>query len=175
MLVVGIGLVGATFLLDQSGAAGFTKVTLTGDVSGPRPEVGGAPPAFSATTVDGTPFSLGDLAGTPVWLTFGASWCADCRAEAPDIQAAYERYGPTGLAIVSVWIDETDSDARDYAARVGLTFTMVADPTTSLASRYRIFGLPTHFFITPDGVIREIRLGGLTPDAMDRLVGSIMP
>jgi len=175
MLVVGAALIGATALLDKAGAGGFTKVELTGDTSGPRPVVGAVPPGFISETVSGERFNLGDLRGKPVWLTFGATWCADCRAESPDIQATYERYAPAGLALVSIWIDETDADVLAYANRIGLTFTMIADPTTALASRYRILGLPTHFFITPDGVISEIRLGGLTPDMMDRLVRSIMP
>jgi peroxiredoxin len=175
MVVAAVAILGAAALLDRSGAAGFTTVSLTGDTSGPRPVVGGTPPQFNATTVTGEAFSLAALQGRPVWLTFGASWCADCRAEAPDVEAAYERYAPAGLALVSVWISEADQDVRDYASRAGLTFTMISDASTSLASRYQILGLPTHYFITPDGVIREIRLGGLPPDAMDRLVGSIMP
>jgi hypothetical protein len=57
---------------------------------------------------------------------------------------------------------------------VGLTFIKIADPTTALASRYRTYGLPTHFFIGPDGTIREIRLGGLPAEEMDRLAKSIL-
>ena len=174
MLVVGVAIAGLTYLLDRTGATKYTTIELTGDTSGPRPLVGGSPPNFSATTVDGEAFSLADLAGRPIWLTFGASWCADCRAEAPDLQATYAKYAPQGLAVVSVWIEEGDQDVRDYAARVGLTFTKVADPSTALASRYRIYGLPTHFFIGRDGTIREIRLGGLPPVEMDRLAGSIV-
>jgi thiol-disulfide isomerase/thioredoxin len=124
--------------------------------------------------VTGEPFKLADLAGRPIWLTFGASWCADCRAEAPDLQATYERYASVGLAVVSIWIEETDADVRDYADRVGLDFIKIADPTTALASRYRTYGLPTHFFIGPDGTIREIRLGGLPAEEMDRLAKSIL-
>jgi len=174
MLVVGVAIAVGAFLLEQSGAAGYTTVELTGDTSGARPVVGGAPPEFSAATVTGEPFRLADLAGRPIWLTFGASWCADCRAEAPDLQATYERYAPAGLAIVSIWIEETDADVRDYTDRVGLTFTRISDPTTALASRYRTYGLPTHFFIGPDGTIREIRLGGLPAEEMDRLAKSIL-
>lgn len=174
MLLVGIAIAGATYLLDRSGATGFTTVELTGDTSGPRPLVGGPPPDFAATTVDGEPFRLADLAGRPIWLTFGATWCADCRAEAPDLQATFERYAPAGLAVVSIWIEEGDQDVRDYASRVGLDFTKIADPSTALASRYRIYGLPTHFFIAPDGTIREIRLGGLRAEEMDRLARSIL-
>jgi peroxiredoxin len=172
MLVVGAAIAAGAYLLDRTD--GYTTVELTGDTSGVRPVVGGAPPEFSATTVDGEPFKLADLAGRPIWLTFGASWCADCRAEAPDLQATYARYAPAGLAVVSIWIEESDQEVRDYAARVGLDFTMIADPSTSLASRYRTYGLPTHFFINPDGTIREIRIGGLPAAEMDRLVKSIL-
>ncbi|MEO5918212.1 MAG: TlpA disulfide reductase family protein [Candidatus Limnocylindrales bacterium] len=174
MLAVGAAIAGATYLLDRSGATGFTAVELTGDPSGPRPLIGGAPPDFSATTVTGEAFRLADLSGQPIWLTYGASWCADCRAEAADMQATYERYGPAGLVVVSIWIEEGDEEVRDYAARVGLDITMIADPSTALASNYRVYGLPTHFFIGTDGTIRVIRVGGLRPEEMDRLAGSIV-
>jgi peroxiredoxin len=174
MLVVGAAIAGATYLLDRTGAASYTTIELTGDTSGARPLVGGSPPDFSATTVDGEAFKLADLAGRPIWLTFGASWCADCRAEAPDLQATYEKYAPQGLAVVSIWLEESDAEVRDYASRVGLTFAKIADPSTALASRYRTYGLPTHFFIGPDGTIREIRLGGLRAEEMDRLARSIL-
>ncbi len=174
VLVIGVAIAGAAIFLDRPGAASFTTVWLTGDASGPRPLVGGTPPDFAATTVAGEAFRLADLRGRPVWLTFGASWCADCRAESPELQATYERYAPAGLAMVSVWIDEADQDVRDYAARAGLGFTMISDPSTALAGRYRVYGLPTHLFIGPDGTIREIRLGGLPASEMDRLAGSIV-
>jgi len=174
MLVVGAAIAGATYLLDRSGATSYTTIELTGDTSGSRPIVGTIPPDFSATTVDGEAFKLADLAGKPVWLTFGASWCADCRAEAPDLQATYEKYAPSGLAIVSIWLEESDQEVRDYATRLGLDFTKIADPSTALASRYRTYGLPTHFFIAPDGKIQEIRLGGLPAEEMDRLARSII-
>jgi len=174
VLVIGVAIAGAAIFLDGSRAASFTTVTLTGDASGPRPLVGGAPPDFAATTVTGEAFRLADLRGRPIWLTFGASWCADCRAESPDLQATIDRYAPAGLAMVSVWIDEGDQDVRDYATRAGLDFTMIADPSTALAGRYRVFGLPTHLFVGPDGTIREIRLGGLPAAEMDRLAGTIV-
>ncbi|HEX5590214.1 MAG TPA: TlpA disulfide reductase family protein [Candidatus Limnocylindrales bacterium] len=174
MVTAGILIAAAAYLVDATGSNGVTTIELTGDTSGPRPLAGAAPPDFSATTVDGEPFRLADLAGRPIWLTFGASWCADCRAEAPDLQATYAQYAPAGLAVVSIWIEESDADVRAYADRVGLEFTMIADPSTALASRYRTYGLPTHFFIGPDGTIQEIRLGGLPRAEMDRLVESIL-
>jgi peroxiredoxin len=176
LVVVGVVLAGAAVVVEQPWATdGYSGVTLTGDVSGAAPAAGMVPPDFkAASAIDGTPVSLAALQGKPVWLTFGASWCADCRAEAPDLQATYEKYAGRGLVVVSVAIDEDEQAVRDYARRAGLTFTQVADPSTTIASRYRILGVPTHFFISPDGVIKEVRLGGLPPAEMERLVGTIL-
>ena len=66
-------------------------------------------------TADGTPISLSDYAGKPVWLTFGASWCPDCRVEAPDIEAAYQANKDKGLAVVGVFISESADDIAGYA------------------------------------------------------------
>ncbi len=163
------------FLIDQPAAgSGITNVTLTGDTSGAPPKVGEVPPDFQATTVDGKTVRLSDLRGQPVWLTFGASWCGDCRAEAPDLQAAYAKYKGAGLVVLGVFIEEDASAVREYAGRVGFTFQMTADPQTAIASRYHILGIPTHYFIGRDGTIREVRLGGLHPDDMDRSISRLL-
>ena len=165
----------AAFVVDRpADGPGLTGVSLTGEASGQAPVVGGFPPDFSATTVDGEAVSLSSLRGQPVWLTFGASWCGDCRAEAPDLQATYARFRDRGLVVLGVFIAEDAEAVSDYARRVGLTFPMVADPATQIASRYRTLGIPTHYFIGADGVIREIRLGGLDPAEMERLVTSLL-
>src|SRR5512143_476977 len=102
------------------------------------PTVGQLPPDFKTTTVDGTPVSLSQYAGQPVWLMFAASWCPDCRSEAPDVEATYEKYEDQGLVVLSVNIEEDADAVKAYAARAGLTYPAVADPSTTIASRYRV-------------------------------------
>ena len=167
-------LVAAIAFVVGPGGGGLTTVALTGDTSAPPPAVGSAAPDFSAKTVDGETISLGSLRGKPVWLTFGASWCADCRAEAPDLQATYAAFRNRGLQVVGVFVREDAAAVAGYADRAGLTFPLVADPVTRIASRYRARGIPTHFFIDADGVVRGIRLGGLEPAEMERLVTDLL-
>ena len=175
LVVVGIALLGVAVLVEQPWANdGFTNVTLPDGAAAAAPAVGAPAPDFKTTTIDGTSVSLSDYQGQPVWLTFGASWCPDCRGEAPDLQATYEKYAAQGLVVLSVSIQEDEQAVRDYAERVGLTFTQVADPSTIIAGRYRIMGVPTHYFISPDGTIEEVRLGGLPPAEMESLVKSII-
>jgi peroxiredoxin len=140
----------------------------------PAPVVGGRLPDFSAKTPDGRTVSLSDFAGKPLWLTFGASWCPDCRTEAPDVQAAYAEYQPAGLALVAVF-EEGGADISAYAARAGLSFPILSDPDGSLRSALHALGLPTHYFVGADGVIRAIRVGGLAPSDMRDAIGLILP
>ncbi len=141
---------------------------------GSRPAVGTTPPDFQAKTVDGKAFQLSDYLGKPVWLTFGASWCADCRAEAVDLEATYGAFRDQGLVVVGVFIQEDDAAVKEYAGRMGFTFTMTSDPDTRLAAAYHILGIPTHFFIGRDGQIREVRIGGLKRAEMERLVRELL-
>ena len=125
------------------------------------------------TTVDGKQVSLSSYKGHPVWLTFGASWCAACVAEAPDIEAAYQKFKPKGVVVLSIFISEDSTTVKDYADRVGLTYPKVADPETRIASVYRVYGIPAHFFIDASGVLRSIKTGGQSPEQMDAALTEI--
>lgn len=155
---------------DQGSA---TAVTLEGDQGGAAPQVGQPAPGFSATTMDGTPVSLAKLKGHPVWITFGATWCTACRAEAPDIQQTWTATKPKGVQVVAVFINEDAATVRAYANRLQLGFPMVSDPDTTIASRYRSIGIPSHFFIDADGVLRASHVGALTADQMQQNLAAI--
>lgn len=174
-VVSGAAILGAALIVNQpiTGPGGFTPVALAGAPTGPQPVLGSVAPDLTATTVDGRTIRLGDLRGRPVWLTFGASWCQPCRAENPDIQAAYERSGAAGLAVVAVFIAEDRSVVEEYGARVGLTYAQIADPDRRLTYAFGIIGIPTHVFIDRMGVIRQIRLGTLSPEAMAAQLGDL--
>lgn len=106
-------------------------------------------------------------------LTFGASWCAACVAEAPDIEAAYQKFKAQGVVELSISISENSATVRAYVARVGLTYPQIADPDTRIASAYRVYGIPAHFFIDASGILREIRTGGQSPAQMDTALTAI--
>jgi peroxiredoxin len=167
-------MVGA-YLVDRpdSATGGITAVELTGAKSGPPPVVGQPAQDFTATTVDGQQVSLSGYRGRPVWLTFGATWCAPCRAEAPDIQAAYEQAKPDGVVVIAVYLSEDAAEVRDYTGRIGLGYVHVADPDTRIASAYRVLGIPAHYFIDRSGVLRSIKIGVLTRARVDSALAEI--
>ena len=175
VLAVTAVVIGAiAFLAGGADAEGLTTVELEGTVAGSAPVVGSVPPGFTGVTYDGQTVSLSDYAGKPLWLTFGASWCPDCRVEAPDVEAAYQKYKDQGLNVLGVFISEGADDVAGYAGRAGMTFPIVVDSRTEVAAAYRTMGIPTHFFIGADGTIKEVRIGAMHRDDMDRALAAIM-
>lgn len=121
--------------------------------------IGAAAPEFHASTV-GTPSrirTLADYRGRPVLLNIWATWCAPCRAEMPSIERLQRTYGPRGLKVVAVSIDDAGSEAgiRQFARDMGLTFEILHDSTGQIQHAYATTGVPETVIIGRDGVIRK--------------------
>ena len=168
-------LTGVTWFLTDGFNDGVTSVTIAGELGVDPPTVGRPPVAFSGLGYDGQPVMLAAYAGKPLWLTFGASWCRDCRAEAPDLEATYEQDRSKGLNDLAEFINDPAADISAYAKRAGLSFPIVADVQSKIAGAYRILGIPTHIFIGADGLIKEVKIGALSKDDMIRAVSAIVP
>lgn len=125
--------------------------------------VGAQAPPFSARMVDGSGRirRLADYKGNVILLNVWATWCEPCKAEMPTLEKLYQTYGPSGLKIVAVSIDETASDdsVRAYARNMGLTFDILHDPQYAIEKTYQVMGYPESFVIDRDGVIRKTWLG----------------
>lgn len=152
------------------GGSGVTAVSVPG--LAPAPRVGTPAPDFTATTVTGEEVTLSRLRGRPVWLTFGASWCAPCRVEAPDIQAAHAA-STQGVQVVAVYLGEDPATVRAFADALGLTYTHVPDPDRTLASAWGVNGIPVHWFIDADGLIRQTRVGIVGPEHIAGLLAAL--
>jgi cytochrome c biogenesis protein CcmG, thiol:disulfide interchange protein DsbE len=167
---------GGAYWIDRPAAAttGVSAVDV-GPGDGPAPKIGSPAHDFNATTVDGKQVSLSSYKGHPVWLTFGASWCADCQAEAPDIEATYKKHQAEGVVVLSVSISKSEDNATvlDYGKRLGLTFPQIADPNDTIASAYRVNGIPAHFFIDKSGVLQAMQVGLRSPDQMEAALKGI--
>ena len=158
----------------KGGAAGGTTATNVVAGDGPAPKIGSPAQDFTGTTTDGKQVSLSSYKGQSVWLTFGASWCAACVAEAPDIEAAYQKFKTKGVVVLAISISEDSATVKDYANRVGLTFPMIADPDTRISSAYRVYGIPAHFFIDKAGVLHSTKTGGLSTGQMDAALTEVI-
>ncbi len=128
------------------------------------------------TDLDGNAITLESLRGKLVWLNFWASWCPPCQGETPVLRELDERYRDQGLAIVGVAVQETAPGVvRGYVEKYGLEFPIGFDATADVFDRYRVFALPTQYFIGPDGRILGVVNGPLDTDQGARLVEGWLP
>jgi peroxiredoxin len=122
-------------------------------------ELGSKAPGFTATTLDSVPKqkTLADYRGQVLMLNVWATWCLPCRVEMPSIEALNKAYGPKGLKIVAVSIDDpgTEPAIRAFAQQYGLTFEILHDAQGKITEAYDITGYPETFIVGKDGVIRK--------------------
>lgn len=137
----------------------------------PAPQVGFLAPDFTLETLGGQSVTLSDLRGQAVLLNFWASWCPPCQAEMPALQDVYADYADHGLVVLAV--NATSQDTRTaiqaFLTEEGMTFPLPLDINGAVNTLYGVTSLPTTFFIGPDGVIREVIIGGPIPEAALRL------
>lgn len=122
------------------------------------------------TDLDGREIRLADFAGKPVWVVFWATWCPPCQQETPDIRAVYEAYRDAGLVVVAVDVQEDVDTVRRYVQTYGLGYRVGLDTYAAIMRTYGVFGLPTHYFIDRQGVIRDRYFGPLKRDQMEQRV-----
>lgn len=174
-VVVGIIIIGLVWFFDRPGGGlGSDPITLTAAATGPAPRVGREAPDFRVQMLDGEYFQLSDVRGQPVWISFWATWCPSCRAENPDIDEVYREKQDEGLVLITLSIGEDAGTVRDYMARTGFTFPVGLDRDTAIAASYRIVGVPTHFFVDRDGILRDWRIGGMSKKTMEKKLEEIM-
>jgi peroxiredoxin len=147
------------------GREGFSQIGRGGENQDLLPKVGEHAPDFTAVSLSAEVVSLSDYHGKPVWLNFWGSWCPPCRAEMPDIQAAYEQLAPKGLVLLAVSLGDAPEAAAQFAARNNVTFMVLLDPNRTLTAKaYPIYNFPTHIFIDKEGIVRKIVLSEMSTE-----------
>ena len=129
-------------------------------------------PELAIRTIEGD--SVRIAAGEPVTLLHvWATWCGPCRQEFPEIEAIQREFGPRGLRIVAVSVDDGDDDlVRAFAREWGATFDIGRDPGGVIRQRYQSRGVPETYLISGDGRLLARQVGAL-PTGAAALRGAI--
>jgi peroxiredoxin len=125
--------------------------------------VGSTAPPLEASTLVGAKRTktLDDYKGKVVLLNVWATWCEPCKVEMPSIEKLHREFGPQGLAVIAVSVDDagTEAHVRDFAKELGITFEILHDPANTVSRSYQITGYPETFVIARDGTIRKKIIG----------------
>jgi thiol-disulfide isomerase/thioredoxin len=125
--------------------------------------VGSKAPPIQGVTLDSAKRekTLADYKGKVVLLNVWATWCEPCRVEMPSIEKLHREFGPHGLSVVAISVDDPGAEQRirDFVKELGLTFEVLHDPKQVTTRNYQITGYPETFLIARDGVIRKKLIG----------------
>ncbi len=116
-------------------------------------------PDFKMKTPEGKTIQLSKVAkGKTVVLDFWASWCPDCRKDAPEVVRLYEAYKKYGVEFIGISMD-TDVEAWKKAIeKFGITYPQVSElkkfKETDIAKAYGVKWIPSMVVIGSDGQVK---------------------
>ena len=133
-------------------------------------------PDFKMKTIDGKTFKLSQLKGKTVVLDFWASWCPDCRKDAPEVVRMYKEYAPQGIEFVGVSMD-TDVEAwRKACEQFGITYTQVSElkkfKETDIAKAYGVKWIPSMVVVDKEG---KVALSTVLTYKVDKYLKELRP
>ena len=147
-------LVFAAALLVVIGSAVFPGPA-RGEPRAPGSSAQGRRPAdFTLESLEGKPVSLRQFLGRkPVLLVFWATWCPECNAAIPAINALHE--GPDGKRVQILALDFRETKTKVAAAVKSreIRYTVLLDERGEVARAFEVVGIPTYVLIARDGTI----------------------
>ena len=124
--------------------------------------VGDRIPDLTLTTFQGDLIPFKELEGEVVVINFWASWCKPCEQEAAELEQAYQMYKDKGVVFLGVDYVDTETEARQYLEKFGITYPNGPDLGTRISQAFRIRGVPETYIIGPDGRLAAVKIGPYT-------------
>lgn len=133
-------------------------------------------PDFKMKTIDGKTFQLSKLRGKTIVLDFWASWCPDCRKDAPEVVRMYREYGAQGVEFVGVSMDTDVSAWRNACQQFGIEYTQISElkkfKETNITRSYGVKWIPSMVVIDKEG---KVVLSTVLPYKVDKYLKELHP
>ena len=68
---------------------------------------------------------LSDYKGKVILLDFWATWCGPCKIEIPWFIEFQKKYGPQGLQVIGVSVDDTAEKLRPYVKELKMNYPVL--------------------------------------------------
>jgi peroxiredoxin len=111
-------------------------------------------PDFTLESLDGKTVHLSDFRGKGVLLNFWATWCQPCKIEMPWFAELQKQYGPQGLQIVGIAMDDASpKEIGEFAHDLGVNYPILVGKEAVGDAYGGVQFLPATFYIGRDGKV----------------------
>ncbi|WP_166242444.1 TlpA family protein disulfide reductase [Paenibacillus turpanensis] len=132
-------------------------------------------PSFQLVGMDGQNIQVGGPKDKPYLINFWASWCDPCHMEAPDFVKVYEQYkDQVEIYAVNARSVDKAEEAADFAKQYGFNFPVPVDKDGDVMKLYQVYGFPTTYFVDRNGIIRDIALGMIQGEELEKKVKQLI-
>lgn len=127
------------------------------------------------TDLDGRPVALNAYRGKVVLLNFWATWCEPCRKEIPRFIQFQNMYGPEGLQVLGISMDDDSKPVREFRDQYKVNYPIVMGDAKLAESYGGVLGLPISFVIDPQGRIIAKHIGAVDLAKVEAEIRHLLP
>jgi len=177
LLLAGVALTGCSNdEVGSSGDSGF--VAGEGVITRLAVDERKEPGEVAGETIDGEPIALEDFRGETVVVNVWGSWCAPCRAEAPDLVAASEELADDGVRFLGINSRDLEkAAAKAFQRRFEVPYPSIYDQQgrTLLAFRGTLSpnAIPSTVVIDEQGRVAASVIGEVSRSTLVGLVEDV--
>lgn len=179
LLMLGVSSLTACAKSDAQAPAGSDTGFVAGDgsiVVIPEAERVAAPD-FTLPTLEGQEFTLSKQLGKVVVMNVWASWCAPCRAEAPELEQVWTQERGRGVQFVGLDTRDSAAAAQAFITRFGLTYPQAVDTDGQVQLRFRdtlpAQAIPSTLIVDAKGQVAARFLGATTAAALRSVIDDV--
>lgn len=152
----------------QNTDAGTTGLTLyPGNDGIPLPDVSGR-------TITGEPLSFKDFRGNVLVINVWGSWCAPCRAEAPDLAEVSQETAPRGVRFVGIDVRDNPAAGRAFEREYGITYPSLDDQNGIVLASFTgiipVSAVPSTVVVDRNGIVRARNIGRIDATTLRGLI-----
>ena len=124
---------------------------------------------------NGNQVLLNDFRGKVIVLNFWASWCPPCKAEMPDFETAYQKYGSDVVFVMVshlAWGSDTMESAKSFYDQSGYTFPIYFDYQFEGYYAYDLQSIPRTVIINSDFTVSAYYTGMISEQILENAINS---